>query len=121
MKVFNKTKNTVLASRAVLADTFSSRFIGLLNRSSLPEGEALIITRCRSIHMFFMRFAIDVIFVGRDNRVVGIVERIKPFHLSPVFFKSSYAIELNAGAVGATQTSIGDCLDLRKCLAGIQG
>lgn len=114
MKVFNKTKNTALASTAVLADTFFSRMIGLLNRNSLPEGEALIITRCQSIHMFFMRFAIDVIFVDRDNRVAGIVERIKPFHLSPVFFNSSYAIELNAGAVATAQTSVGDYLELQE-------
>ncbi len=112
MKVLNKTKNIALASRAVLADTFFSRLTGLLNRNSLSEGEALIITRCQSIHMFFMRFAIDVIFVGRDNRVVGIVEHIQPFQLSPVFFKSHYAIELRAGTILATQTSIGDYLDL---------
>lgn len=112
MKVFNKTKNTTLASRAVLADTFVSRLTGLLNRDSLFKDEALIITHCQSIHMFFMRFAIDVIFVGRDNRVVGIVENIKPFQLSPVFFNSRYAIELKAGSILATQTSIGDYLDL---------
>lgn len=112
MKVFNKTKNTVLASEAVLADTFFSRLIGLLNRHSLSEGEALIITRCQSIHMFFMRFPIDVVFVGGDDRVVGIVEHIKPFQLSPVFLKSRYAIELKAGTILATPTSIGDQLDL---------
>lgn len=112
MKVFNKTKNTILASGAVLADTFVSRLTGLLNRDSLTEGEALIITRCQSIHMFLMRFSIDVVFVDRDNCVVGIVEHIQPFQLSPVFFKSHYAIELKAGTILATQTSVGDYLDL---------
>src|SRR3989338_6279649 len=63
MRIINKTKNTVIAEQAAMADTVLSLLKGLLGRDSINPGEALIITQCRSIHMFFMKFGIDVIFV----------------------------------------------------------
>ncbi len=114
MKIINKTKNNIIAPKGRMANTFWTRAVGLLNRDSLPTDEALIITRCQSIHMFFMRFAIDVIFVDKKNYVVGFVKRIKPFRLSPIFFKASYAIELIEGAIAAKNVSVGDELELIK-------
>ena len=76
--------------------------------------EALIITRCQSIHMLFMRFAIDVIFADDDNKVVGLVENIKPFQWSPIFFKASYAIEGNVGMIKTTQTTLGDWIQIKE-------
>lgn len=84
--------------------------VGLLTRTSLPHGEALVITRCQSIHMFFMRFAIDAIFVDKNNRAVGLCQRLKPFHLSPIYFQSSYVIELAEGSIAETKTAVGDQL-----------
>jgi uncharacterized membrane protein (UPF0127 family) len=77
VRITNQTKNTLIAERAQLADTVVSRLVGLLNRVSLSQEEGLVITECRQIHMFFMRFAIDVIFVNKDNEVL--VRNIKPF------------------------------------------
>lgn len=114
MVIKNQTKNTTIARKVVIADTFLSRMVGLLNRDSLFENEALVITRCQSIHMFFMRFPIDVLFVGKDNRVVGLVENIKPFRLSPIFFKSNYAVELCSGTIAKTRISIGDELGMQS-------
>lgn len=111
MQILNKSKNTVIAQNVFLADTFWTRMKGLLGRRELPAGEALVITKCRSIHMFFMRFAIDAIFVDKQNRVVGLVEGIRPFRLSPVFFRAYYVIELKAGVIAATKTSFHDQLE----------
>jgi len=108
MKVRNVTKNTIIAGEAVVADSFLSRMVGLLDRRNLKEGEALIITRCRSIHMFFMKFSIDAIFVDNKDVVVGTVENIRPFCLSPFFWKASYVIELPAGVIMKSRTSLGD-------------
>ena len=110
MQIFNKTKNTILAKRAVIADTFLERMIGLLNRKSLALDEALIITACQSIHTFFMRFSIDVIFIDKAQRVVGIIEGIKPFRLSPVFWKACWAVEVHSGTIASSKTSVGDLL-----------
>lgn len=84
------------------------RMLGLLNRSSLTPAEALIITRCQSIHMFFMRFPIDVVFVDQNDCVVGLVQDIKPNRLSPVFFRASYVIEGAVGMIERSKTDIGD-------------
>jgi len=108
----NLTRNSVVASSVEIAQTSSARMKGLLGRNEFPKGSALIITRCQSIHMFFMKFPIDVIFCDRQNRVVGLCANIKPFRLSPVFFKASYAIELPPGAIASSKTQLGDMIKL---------
>ena len=110
MKITNQNKNTVLAENARLADTVLTRLTGLLNRSSLNPDEGLVITQCRSIHMFFMKFAIDVVFVDKTDRVVGLVERIKPFRMSPYFLKAACAVELPAGRIAESRTEKGDII-----------
>lgn len=97
-----------------MADTFSSRLVGLLNRRSIEAQEALVINRCQSIHMFFMRFAIDVIFVDRNFVVVGLTPNIKPYRLSPLFHNAYYAVEVPVGVITASRTSKGDQLKLEK-------
>jgi hypothetical protein len=64
--------------------------------------------------MFFMRFPIDVIFVDKNNRVVGLVAAIQPYRLSPIFWKASYAIELKTGAIQASLTGVGDIIRLEE-------
>jgi uncharacterized membrane protein (UPF0127 family) len=108
LRIINHTQNTVLSEQADLADTFWSRLRGLLGRASLLDGKALIITRCNSIHMFFMRFSIDVVFIDKNNVVVGLLERIPPNSISPVFWRSSKAIELPTGKIASTKTRIND-------------
>ena len=112
MLIHNLTRNSLLASNARVADTFLSRMTGLLNRASLPEGEALIITHCQSIHMVFMRFPIDVIFLDKACRVVGLCEQIKPCQFSPIFWTAQCAIELPAGTIKKTHTALGDQIQL---------
>jgi uncharacterized protein len=110
VRILNKTRDTNLASQAELSDTVFSRLKGLLGRTVLPEGHALIITDCRSIHMLFMRFAIDVVFADREYRVVGLVENIMPFRISPYFWKAYYAIELPTGTIRMARIEKGDQL-----------
>jgi len=114
LKIFNQTQKNLLVSDLKIADTFMSRLIGLLTRTSLNQGEGLLITHCQSIHMFFMRFPIDVVFVGSNNRIVGLVENIKPFRLSPLFLKASYAVELPSFTIHNSPACLGDQLVLIK-------
>lgn len=113
MKILNKTRNTVIAENVEVADTFFTRFKGLLGRKEFPPNSALIIESCDSIHMFFMRFAIDAIFVDKDNKVLKVYSGLKPWRLSGIFPKASYCIELPSGIVLATRTQIGDTLFLQ--------
>ncbi|HNV23315.1 MAG TPA: DUF192 domain-containing protein [Candidatus Omnitrophota bacterium] len=112
MTIINQTQKTIIAQNVKIAQTLSSRIIGLLNRFSLDENEALVITQCQSIHMFFMKFAIDAIFVDKNNVVVGLVENIKPFQLSPIFFKANYVIEAPVQTILRTKTCLGDRIEI---------
>jgi len=114
VRIENKTKGTVIAVEASLAGTFLSRLLGLIPKKSLRLNEALLIPRCQSIHMFFMRFPIDAIFVGGENRVVGLTQNLKPFTLSPVFWRASFVIELPVGKIKSSGTSYGDVIEIRE-------
>jgi hypothetical protein len=109
--VINTSNQQVLASFADVADTFWSRFVGLIPRASLSSGEGLIITRCQSIHMLMMRFPIDAVFVDKADIVVGLVENISPYHFSPVYWRASYVIELPVGTIVKGKVRMGDRID----------
>ena len=113
MIVKNLTKDIVLSAQAELADTFFSRMRGLLGRRMFTDGKALVITRCNSIHMFFMKFPIDAIFLDASNRVVGAVKNIQPFQMSPVFWTSTRVVEFPAGTLDRTATSLGDIIEIK--------
>lgn len=112
MIIINKTKNVTLAKEAVLANTLFTRLKGLLGRKSLSPDQALILDPCNSIHTFFMRFSIDVLFVNKQNKVVKTILEIKPFRLSSVYFNAHFAIELPSGAIQQTSTQEGDLLSI---------
>jgi uncharacterized membrane protein (UPF0127 family) len=110
--ISNLTRNTTIALHIEIAKDPWTRMKGLLGVSDFLQGNALVITHCQSIHMFFMKFPIDVIFCDHQNRVIGLCERIKPFCFSPVFFKASYAIELPIGSISDSKTQVGDQIQM---------
>ncbi len=114
MPIINKTKDNLLAHNVFVARDFFARAKGLLGRRSLDPSEALIIPQCQAIHMMFMQFPIDVVFVDRTYHVVGLVRGIKPFQVSAFFWKAVFAIELEAGVIDKTKTRLGDLLDFRS-------
>lgn len=110
MKITNSNNGVLLAERAVLADSLIDRLVGLLKHESLGEGEALILKPSNSIHTFFMRFSIGVLFLDRKNKVVAAYDCIKPFRLSPLFFNALSVVELPAGVINKTGTKKGDVI-----------
>lgn len=107
MKIYNTSQNNLIADDAKMAKSFIARSIGLLSRESFSEGEALVIKPCCSIHTFFMRFSIDVIFVNKKNEVIAIYQNVKPNRILPIHFNSNYVIELKAG-ITSGKVNIGD-------------
>jgi uncharacterized membrane protein (UPF0127 family) len=87
----------VVAHHVEVADTILSRFRGLMFRDHLPEGHGLALRPCNSIHMFFMRFPLDVVFVDGDGRVVRVLDSIKPWRASTLVRGAKAAVELPAG------------------------
>jgi uncharacterized membrane protein (UPF0127 family) len=106
----NVTRQTTLAERITLADTFVSRLAGLMGRSQLPNGEGLVISPCSSVHTFFMRFAIDVIFIDREYRVIRTIPAMRPFRFSPYVRSARQVVELPTGTIERSQTRVGDIL-----------
>jgi uncharacterized membrane protein (UPF0127 family) len=72
----------VVVERCSIADGPWSRMRGLLGRSELPVGEGLLLKPCGSVHMFFMRFPIDVVFLDRELSVVGVAAGLRPWRMA---------------------------------------
>jgi uncharacterized protein len=112
IQIFNQTRDRLLADRGELARSFWARGRGLMGRTALPQGFALVIYPESSIHTFFMRVPIDVLFVGRDHQVVALREAMPPGRpfagVAP--WRGQYVIEMPAGVITATGTQIGDQL-----------
>jgi uncharacterized membrane protein (UPF0127 family) len=106
VRVINRTRETVLAERAELADSIWTRFMGLMGRHQLPPGSGLVLKPGGGIHMWFMRIPLDVIHVDKHDRVTHVLRGIKPWRFGPVFVGGKSAIELPVGAADTTQ--VGD-------------
>ena len=91
------------------ANRFISRFCGLMFKKSLDRNAGLLLVPCSSIHMFFMRFAIDAVYLDRSFRVVG-KETISPWRIGKLFKGTHAVLELPAGRASGIQ--IGDLLPL---------
>ena len=114
VRVFNATREKILCENCAIADNPFTRIRGLLGRSSLEENEGLLIVPCPSIHMFGMKFALDVIFISRENIVVDFVENIAPgkaYVAKKEIGKAHSALELAPGIVSTTGTQRGDKID----------
>lgn len=109
----NLSRGTVVATDVEWALSSAERMRGLLDREKLDVGAALVISPCNSVHMFFMKFAIDVLFVSSDGVVVRAIEGLRPWRLTRVYFTARHTVELPLGAITASQTSKGDRLSLR--------
>lgn len=89
-----------IAGQVAVADSFFTRFRGLMLRKALGPGEGLLLKNCSAIHCCFMRFPIDVIYLNSDMRVVAI-ETVKPWRLGGVFPGAKHVLELEAGSARA--------------------
>ncbi|MDA0206702.1 MAG: DUF192 domain-containing protein [Acidobacteria bacterium] len=111
MIVRNTTKGTELGDNVSLAGTGKTRNKGLLGRDGLDAGEGLWIRPCEAIHMFFMRFAIDAVFIDKKKRVTKIAANLKPWRLS-ASLRAHSVVELPAGTAQRTNTERGDQLEI---------
>ncbi len=109
-EVRNVTRGTTLATRLRVAGSGSTRRKGLLGRERLAPGEGLWIVPCESVHTFFMRFPIDLVYLDRKNRIRKLRSAVVPWRLSACFTAHSI-LELPAGVIQASQTGRGDVVE----------
>jgi hypothetical protein len=108
MKATNLRTGTTLATNVKVADNLFTRMKGLLGKKGLPIGEALWIKPCFSVHTFFMKFPIDVIFLNKKNQVIAAVRNLKPNRITRLYPQSFSVLELPTGTIAASNTEVGD-------------
>ena len=111
MVVRNLTRNTLLADAAEVADTPAKRRTGLLKHDRLEPGHGLWIIPCESVHSFFMKFTIDLVYLDRQKKVRKVRSRMVPWRISACLTAHSI-LELPAGTVEGTGTQAGDQLEI---------
>ncbi len=117
--VRNQTRNTILADAAEVADTSEKRRVGLLKHTSLKPGQGLWIVPCESVHSFFMKFAIDLVYLDRKKKVRKVRHRMVPWRMSACLTAHSI-LELPAGVVAESGTQKGDQLEMVEEESGVR-
>ena len=111
MSVFsavNVSTEKELGGRINKAVTFFQRTRGLAGRKEIKKGEGLYIPECRSIHTFFMRFTIDIVFIDGDNRITRVVPGLVPFRIAFGPRNTAGVLELSAGTLNDNRCVAGD-------------
>ena len=118
MSLIVETTGKILAQKIEIADTFWLRFRGLMFRRTFSRGSALLFKFMRpgrySVHMFFVRFPIDLLYLNEDFVVVDIRRNLKPWHIHRPKTKVSYIVELPAGTVSRAHVKLGQKIVKRK-------
>ena len=94
-----------------VADSFIKRLLGLMGRKKIPQGQGLLLSPCNSIHMFFMRFSIDVIYLDKNYVIKKIVRNVKPFIGISICLKAESVIEMAAGEADRLDLRIGNVFE----------
>lgn len=111
-RVDNLTRGTIVGDRIRVARSLRERTVGLLGTPRLEPGEGLWIERSPSIHMFFMRYPIDAVFVTDAGRVTKVVANLRPGRVVWWARGARDCLELPAGAAARSGTVVGDELRL---------
>jgi uncharacterized membrane protein (UPF0127 family) len=110
VRVENLTRGTVIGDRIRVASSSIDRSVGLLRTPQVKPGEGLWIERSPSIHMFFMRYAIDAVFLDADGRVTKVVANLRPWRVVWWARGARDCLELAEGVAANTDIHEGDLL-----------
>jgi uncharacterized membrane protein (UPF0127 family) len=111
--VRNLTRGTSIGEAIDTAESSAQRRTGLLKHDKLDEGAGLWIIPCEAVHTFFMKFAIDLIYLDRKRKVRAIVRALPPWRFS-MCLPAHSVLELPPGTIDRTNTQKGDELELLK-------
>jgi len=112
--VYNKTRETFVATEAMLADSYLRRLVGLLGKTRrwAQLGRGLWIVPSRGVHTIGMLFPIDLIFLSKEKEVVHVEEHVRPFRISKVSLKATSVLELPPHTIYRSGTQVGDRLEI---------
>ena len=112
MKIQISYNNKLLSEDILVAEKTVDRMIGLMFKEKLVGAEGLWIDPCNSIHTFFMRYSLDIVFVGNKNQVVKIIRDMKPWRMTRMYFTARQTLEMPAGTLPA-DLKVGDVLEVK--------
>jgi len=112
--VYNKTRETFIATEATVADSYITRLVGLLGKTRqwAQLGKGLWIIPSHGVHTIGMLFPIDLIFLSREKEVVQVEEHVRPFRISKVSLKAMSVLELPPHTIYRSGTQVGDCFEI---------
>lgn len=109
-RMFRARDNRTLADPCFLAERFWERLMGLMGRAALAPGTGLLLRPCNSIHTFFMKFAIDALYLDSEGKVLAVRRALKPWRMTFPVARARQVLELPSG--GAGDIAEGDLLCL---------
>ncbi len=112
MKAFNSRNGNELSDDVAVAESLPERLKGLLGREKLRQGESLWIRPCKGIHTIGMGFPIDAVFLSKRNVVISVRQNFPPNRATRLYFEAVSVLELTAGTLTATDTRVGDRIEI---------
>ncbi|OGH05896.1 MAG: hypothetical protein A2W22_02535 [Candidatus Levybacteria bacterium RBG_16_35_11] len=112
MNALNLNTGKKLSNNIEVANNLLKRMKGLLGKKEMLDGEALWIKPCISVHTFFMKFPIDIVFLNKRNQVIAAIRNLQPNHITRLYSKAASVLELPAGILEATNTRVGDEIEI---------
>ena len=112
--VYNKTRETFVATETMVADSYIRRLVGLLGKTKrwAQLGRGLWIIPSSGVHTIGMLFPIDLIFLNKEKQVVYVEEHVRPFRISKVSLKAESVLELPPHTIYRSGTQIGDRFEI---------
>ncbi|MFA9556304.1 DUF192 domain-containing protein [Evansella sp. AB-rgal1] len=114
LKLVNLGNDRVIAANVNQAYSFFKRLKGLMFTKKLPIGDGLHIKPCPSVHTYFMNYAIDILYINKDNQVVAIDEALAPGKVGKRYKGAHSVVELSAGTVKRSETKVGQKMKFIK-------
>ena len=112
--LYDVTRKAPVAESVEIAANPWSRFLGLMGRKQLDDGSVLVLEPSNGIHTFFMRFAMDAVFLDKEWRVLHVVDAMKPWRVSRIVRHSRRVVELPGGTCTRVGLQVGDQLSLQQ-------
>jgi uncharacterized membrane protein (UPF0127 family) len=114
LRAVNLTRGTMLGDRIRVADSGLTRIVGLLGERNLPAGDGLLIVPSQGVHTWGMQFPIDIAVLDDDWNVMATRQAMGPFRVTRMFWKAAAVLELPAGMLNGTSTSVGDRIEFNR-------
>lgn len=112
--VYNLETTLPLVQNGRVARTALQRLVGLLGSPPLAAGDGLWLVPCNSVHMLFMGFSVDAVFLDEQQQVIHVIEELKPWRVSPIVWESRSVLELPVGTIANSGTRVGHRLQVTE-------